>query len=115
MKHRYGSDRNGVYALMTCGNASSLGLRWEEGNGFLERARQRISATGTGGEWIRFVDAFQALCMAGMGECQRSLDLARRAEERATNDTTGGVKFGPVRLLAGYRTTPPISTHRSSR
>jgi hypothetical protein len=52
-----------------------------------ERARQRLSSTGAGGEWSGFVDAFQALCLAGMGERQRSLDLAHRCGEQATNDT----------------------------
>jgi len=96
---RYGSDRNVVYALMACGNASTLGLRWEEGNGFLERARQRISATGAGGEWSAFVDAFQALCLAGMGERQRSLDLAKSSVDQATNDTARGLGIVRARVL----------------
>ncbi len=78
MAERYGSDRNIVYALMACGNASTLGLRWEEGNGFLERAAQRISATGAGAEWAVLVYGHQALCLAELGERERSLDLVRR-------------------------------------
>jgi class 3 adenylate cyclase len=99
MAERYGSDRNIVYALMACGNASTLALRWEEGNGFLERARQRISATGAGGEWSVFVDGHQALCLAGLGESKRSLDLARRSTEQATNDLTRSVGFLRARVL----------------
>ena len=78
MAERYGSDRNIVYALMACGNASTLGLRWEEGNGFLERAGQRISATGAGAEWAVLVYGHQALCLAELGERKKSLDLVRR-------------------------------------
>jgi class 3 adenylate cyclase/tetratricopeptide (TPR) repeat protein len=77
LAERYGSDRNIVYALMACGNASTLGLRWEEGNGFLERARQRISSTGAGAEWAVLVYAHQALCLAELGEREQSLDLVR--------------------------------------
>ncbi|MFI5352656.1 MAG: hypothetical protein ACHQZS_06800 [Candidatus Binatales bacterium] len=83
MAERYGSDRNIVYALMACGNASTLGLRWEEGNGFLERARQRISATGAGAEWAVLVYAHQALCLAELGEREQSLDLVRRTRALA--------------------------------
>jgi hypothetical protein len=54
---------------------------------------------GTGGEWSLFVDAFQALCLAGMGERQRSLDLARRGEEQATNDTARAVGVVRARVL----------------
>ncbi len=99
LAERSGSDRNVVYALMACGNASTLGLRWEEGNGFLERARQRINATGAGGEWSVFVDAFQALCLAGMGERERSLELARRGVDHATNDTARAVGVVRARVL----------------
>ena len=81
MAERYGSDRNIVYALMACGNASTLGLRWEEGDGFLERAGQRISATGAGAEWAVLVYAHQALCLAELGERKKSLDLVRRTRE----------------------------------
>jgi class 3 adenylate cyclase/tetratricopeptide (TPR) repeat protein len=83
MAERYGSDRNIVYALMACGNASTLGLRWEEGNGFLERAGQRISATGAGAEWAVLVYAHQALCLAELGEREQSLDLVRRTRALA--------------------------------
>ncbi|MBI1816890.1 MAG: AAA family ATPase [Deltaproteobacteria bacterium] len=99
LAERYGSDRNIVYALMACGNASTLGLRWEEGNGFFERARQRISATGAGGEWSLFVDPHQALCLAGMGDRERSLDLARRSAELASTDTARAVGFLRARVL----------------
>ena len=99
LAERYGSDRNIVYALMTCGNASMLGLRWEEGNGFLERARQRISATGAGGEWSLFIDPHQALCLAGMGQRERSLDLVRSSAELASTDTARAVGFLRARVL----------------
>ena len=46
-----------------------------------------------------FVDAFQALCLAGLGECRRSLDLARRSEEEATNDTMRAVGVVRARVL----------------
>jgi class 3 adenylate cyclase len=81
MAERYGSDRNIVYALMACGNASTLGLRWEEGNGFLERAGQRILATGAGAEWGVLVYSHQALCLAELGKREQSLDLVRRTRE----------------------------------
>jgi hypothetical protein len=93
MAERFGSDRIIAFALMACGNASTLALRWEEGNGFLERSQQRISTTGAGGEWSVFVDAHQALCLAGMGERERSLDLARRSSELASTDLTRAVGF----------------------
>jgi class 3 adenylate cyclase len=99
LAERYGSDRNIVYALMACGNAGTLALRWEEGNGFLERARQRISATGAGGEWSLFVDPHQALCLAGMGERERALNLARGSAERALTDTARSVGFLRARVL----------------
>ncbi len=81
MAERYGSDRNIVYALMACGNASTLGLRWEEGNGFLERASQRMSATGAGAEWAVLVYSHQALCLAELGKRELSLDLVRKTRE----------------------------------
>jgi tetratricopeptide (TPR) repeat protein len=81
---RFGTDRNVVYALAACGIASCLGLRWDEGDRLLERARQRIAASGAGGEWSMLVDGFQALCLAGMGDRDRSLALARRGVEQAT-------------------------------
>ena len=99
MAERNGSDRNIVYALMACGNASTLGLRWEEGNGFLERARQRISATGAGGEWSPFVDAFHALCLAGMGEHESSLEMAHNSWKQATNDTARSVGVVRARVM----------------
>ena len=80
---RFGADRNVVYALAACGVASCLALRWDEGDALLERARQRIAATGAGREWSMLVDGFQALCRAGIGDCDRSLGLARRGIEQA--------------------------------
>jgi class 3 adenylate cyclase/tetratricopeptide (TPR) repeat protein len=79
---RFGADRNVVYALLACGGASCLALRWEEGDGFLERARERITTTGAGREWTMLIDGFQALCWAGMGDHERSLALARRGVEQ---------------------------------
>ena len=76
---RYGGERGVVYALMACGSASALAQQWAEGNAFLERAQQRIRATGAGAEWSVPVDAFQALCLAGLGERARSLNLVRRS------------------------------------
>ena len=61
MAERFGSYRNIVYTLMVCGNASTLALRWEEGNGFLERARRMIDASEVDAEWSVFIDAHQAL------------------------------------------------------
>jgi class 3 adenylate cyclase len=63
--------------------SSCLALRWEERDGFLDRARQRISATGAGGEWGIVIDGYQALCWAGMGDAERSVPLARECVERA--------------------------------
>jgi len=99
LAERNGSDRNIVYALMACGNASTLGLRWEEGNGFLERARQKLGATGAGGEWSPFVNAFQALCLSEMGERKRGLELAREGWKEASNDTARAVGVVRARVL----------------
>src|SRR5207245_1695268 len=63
--------------------ASCLALRWDEGVGFLERARERIATTGAGGEWGIKIDGVEALCWAGMGERERSLTLARKGVEQA--------------------------------
>jgi hypothetical protein len=82
MAERFGSDRNVVYALLACGGASCLALRWEEGDGFLERTRERISSSGAGREWSMMIDGFQALCWAGMGDRERSLALAQRGVEQ---------------------------------
>jgi len=83
MAERFGADRNIVYALLACGVACCLALRWEEGDGFLDRARQRIAATGAGGEWGIVIDGYQALCWAGMGGAEQSVPLARQCVERA--------------------------------
>ena len=83
MAERFGTDRNVVYALAACGIASCLSLCWDEGDGLFERARQHISATGAGREWNMVVDGYQALCWAGMGDHDRSLELARRGVEQA--------------------------------
>ena len=80
---RFGSDRLVVYALWASSVASCLGFRWEEGNEFLERARQRVAATGTGREWATHFDGFQALCWAGMSDPGRSADLAKRGVDEA--------------------------------
>jgi adenylate cyclase len=80
---RFGADRNVVCALLGCGIASCLALRWEEADGFFERAQQRISMTGAGTEWSNVINGYQALCWAGMGDHERSLDLALRAMEQA--------------------------------
>jgi class 3 adenylate cyclase/tetratricopeptide (TPR) repeat protein len=98
MAEHYGSDRNIVYALMACGNASTLGLRWEEGNGFLERASRRISATGAGAEWAVLVYAHQALCLAELGEREKSLDLVRRTKA-LTIPLTRSIGFLRARVL----------------
>jgi len=80
---RFGSDRLVVYALWACGVASCLGLRWEEGDEFLERARARVLASGAGREWAAHFDAFQALCWAGMEDVERSPALAKRGVDEA--------------------------------
>ena len=99
MAEHYGSTRNIVYALMTCGNACTLAQRWEDGNRFLDRARQLISTTGAGGEWSVHVDQHQALCLAAMGERERSLSLARRSRDLTTNDTDATVGFLAARVM----------------
>ena len=83
MAERFGADRNVVYALLACGVASSLALRWDEGDTLLERARQHIAATGAGREWSMLIDGYQALCRAGMDDRDRALALARRGVEQA--------------------------------
>ena len=109
---RFGADRNVVYALAACGIASCLALRWDEGDTFLERARQRIAATGAGREWSMLVDGFQALCRAGMGDRDRALTLARRGVEQALRQRAGlaarhaGAPRG-ARAAHGRRSTTP--------
>ena len=83
MAERFGTDRNVVYALAASGIASCLGQRWDEGDGLFDRARRHISTTGAGREWSMLVDGYQALCWAGMSDCDRSLELARRGVEQA--------------------------------
>jgi class 3 adenylate cyclase/tetratricopeptide (TPR) repeat protein len=80
---RFGSDRLVVYALWASSVASCLGLRWEEGNDFLERARARVAASGTGREWATHFDGFQALCWAGTGDSEGSASLAKRGVDEA--------------------------------
>ena len=80
---RFGADHSIVYALAACGVASCLALRWEEADGFFERARQRIATTGAGGEWGSVIDGHWAVARAGMGDRERSLALARSAVEHA--------------------------------
>ncbi|MBI2800683.1 MAG: AAA family ATPase [Gammaproteobacteria bacterium] len=96
---RYGGERGVVYALMACGSASALALKWAEGHAFLERAQQRIAATGAGAEWSPSVDAFQALCLAGMGERERSLYLVRRSSRGPATGLKGVVGFIRARAL----------------
>jgi hypothetical protein len=83
MAERFGADRNVAYTLLACGIASCLALRWEEADGFFERAQQRISTTGAGTEWSNVINGYQALCWAGVGDHERSLALALRAVEQA--------------------------------
>jgi len=80
---RFGADRNIVYGLLACGVASFLGLRWQEGAGFFERALERISASGAGVEWRNLIDGYLAICWAGLGEREKSLALAGSAVEQA--------------------------------
>jgi hypothetical protein len=80
---RFGADRNVVYALLACGVASCLALRWEEADGLFERAHQRIAVTGAGAEWRDVIDGYRALALAGMSDRERSLALARGAVEQA--------------------------------
>ena len=112
MAERYGSDRNIVYALMACGNASTLGLRWEEGNGFLERAAQRISATGAGAEWAVLVYSHQALCLAELGERERSLDLVRRTRALAIPlvRSIGFLRARVMRIVNGAQDLDALET-----
>ena len=117
MAERFGSDRNIVYALTVCGNASTLGLRWEEGRGFLERARERIAATGAGGEWSILANAFLALCLAELGETTRSVELVKRGLEQAPNDfatvTMGVVGARVLRTVNGSAGLEELAAHIS--
>ena len=83
MAERFGTERNVVCALLVSGLASCLALRWEEGDRFIERARQRIAETGAGSEWNMFTDGVQALCWAGIGNGEQSLVLAQSGIARA--------------------------------
>jgi adenylate cyclase len=107
---RFGADHNVVYALLICGIASCLALRWEEGDGFLERARARISASGAGSEWNMFLDGYQALCSAGMGDRERSLALAQRGVEQARANALdlprlfqGALRARVLRMVGGLQ------------
>jgi len=90
---RFGSDHSIVYALAACGVASCLALRWEEADGFFERARQRIAATGAGGggEWGSVIHRARVLRMIGGPQHQHELeaqvaeafDLFQRADMKA--------------------------------
>jgi hypothetical protein len=110
MAERFGADRNLVYALLACGNASCLALRWEEADGFFERARQRISMTGAGAEWNNVIDGTQALCWAGKGDGERSLALALSAVEQAHANaldlprvTNGVLRARVLRMVGGLQ------------
>jgi class 3 adenylate cyclase/tetratricopeptide (TPR) repeat protein len=85
---RFGADHNIVYALAACGVASLLALRWDEADGFFARARQRIAATGAGGEWGSVIDPHWALALAGTNDRERSLALARSAVEQTRSNAT---------------------------
>jgi tetratricopeptide (TPR) repeat protein len=101
---RYGGERGLVYALLAGGGSRVLAGRWAEGNALLERAQQRIAATGAGAEWSTPIDAFQALCLAHLGERERSLELLRRAEQRpdtALRFTVGFVRARAMRVAGG--------------
>ncbi|MGE0337145.1 MAG: adenylate/guanylate cyclase domain-containing protein [Gammaproteobacteria bacterium] len=96
-----GGERGVVYALMACGCASALAQQWAAGNAFLERAQQRIVTSGAGAEWGPSIDAFQALCLAGMGEHAGSRTLARRSSAGPANGlkaVTGAVRARALRL-----------------
>jgi class 3 adenylate cyclase/tetratricopeptide (TPR) repeat protein len=94
MAERFGDAHNIVYALLTCGVASFLALRWEEGDAFLERARTLMSTSSAGREWAALIDGYQAVCRAGMSDAERSLALAQRCIERA--------RAGHLPLILGY-------------
>jgi hypothetical protein len=108
--HHFGADRNVVYALWACGTASCLALRRQEGDGYLERARQRFAPTGAGREWSTLIDGFQALCRAGLGDRERSLALARRGVEQARANavvmprvTQGALAARVLRMVGGLQ------------
>jgi len=75
---RFGADRNVVFALLACGIARCLSLRWEEADGFLELARERIAAAGAGREWTMLIYAgalrVRVLCILGEPEHQPELE-----------------------------------------
>jgi class 3 adenylate cyclase/tetratricopeptide (TPR) repeat protein len=83
---RFGADHHIVYALLACGMASCLARRWEEADGFFQRARQRIAATGAGAEWGAVIDGNWAISRAELGDRERALALALRAVEQAHAD-----------------------------
>jgi len=115
MAERFGADRNVVYALLACGVASCLALRWEEADGFFERAQQRISTTGAGTEWSNVINGYQALCWAGMGDHERSRALALRAIEQARADALdllriihGTLRARVLRMVGGREKQPEL-------
>ena len=109
---RFGADRQVVYGLLVCGVASSLALRWQEGVEFLECARQRISASGAGSEWINVVEPHLAVCLAGVGDREQSLSLARRSVEKARADDLGLIQSFNGTLRARVLRTIGGAQHR---
>ena len=75
-----------------------------------DRARERISASGAGREWNMFLDGYQALCRAGMGDRERSLALAQRGVEQARANALdlarwaqGALRARVLRMVGGLQ------------
>ena len=98
LAERSGAENAIVYALLACGVACALGLRWEAGRGFLQRADEIICATGAGAEFSGTIDGYLALCLAALGDTERSLALARRGI--ANNSDADRVFFGTIQARA---------------
>ncbi len=96
---RYGGERGVVYALLACGATRALAGEWAQGNAFLERAQQRIINSGAGAEWGVPIDAFQALCLAGLGQQEESLALVRRSANGPESGLIAVVSFVRARAL----------------
>lgn len=95
---RFGSEKKIVYALLACGMASCLGQRWEAGHDFLERASQIIAETGAGGEWTGVIDSNWSLCLAALGDGERSVALARSGIVKTS--VTNRMLFGSTQARA---------------
>ena len=92
---RFGSPRITVYALLACGMASAHASHWREARDYLERSERLLEESGAGAEWRFFIEAWDALCLAKLGERAAAVELATRCSARAA-----GVDVSHLYVLA---------------